>query len=100
MSTAPARPFNDFRYPHGAADAGSADFRANIEESGVARLTAEGAELGFVFSAEAFACLQGFIEELEIQASIAAADRDEADGLLIPHEQIMAGLARLFPGED
>jgi len=100
MSTARAHPFNDFRYPHVAVEAGGADLSANLEESGVARLTASGVELGFVFSAEAFACLQGFIEELEIQSAIAAAERDEANGLLIPHEQVLAGLARLFPGED
>lgn len=100
MSTARAHPFNDFRYPRTDVDADAAELRSRIEESGVARLTTSGVELGYVFSAEAFACLQGFIEELEIQSALAAADRDEANGLLIPHEQVLAGLARLFPGED
>lgn len=99
MSTAPAHPFNDFRYPRSAVDATASDLRGRIAEAGVARLTADGQELGFVFSAEAFECLQGLLEDLEIQSAIAAADRDEANGLLIPHEQVVADLARLFPGE-
>ena len=100
MSTARARPFNDFRYPRTEVDTAAADLRSAIEDAGVARLMASGTELGFVLSPEAFACLQGFIEDLEIQAAIAAADRDEADGLLIPHEEVLAGLARLFPGDE
>ncbi|MGH2633876.1 MAG: hypothetical protein ACRDG3_10745 [Tepidiformaceae bacterium] len=100
MTTARAHPFNDFRYPPGVVDAATADLRGSIAESGVARLTADGQELGFVFSAEAFECLQGLLDDLEIQSAIAAADWDEANGLLIPHEQVVADLARLFPGED
>ena len=98
MTTVQAHPFDDFHYPHAAVDAGDADLRANIEESGVARLIAEGAELGFVFSAEAFACLQGFIEEMEERWAFAEAELAEERGELIPHEQVVAGTRRLLNG--